>query len=725
MRLTVLLIMILAALAMGQEKRARLDRLEVKKELQIKGKDRTGFFTALNDSDQITQPQVQDSIISLKKMTPAAVNYIGSGGSVTNNPDDKTLENKSGSTIGVKDGFATVADTTFLKGDGASTVGSMRFLRQLSSANSQGGGYFVLMDSTYKEGVVAFNSATAGKQWVRVDFINNPKVVNAAWSGFGVNGTATSNSAAMDLVRGIAKSVGGTIYIPAGTYLIQHRIIINWDGGGIEGVSRDKTILKRSPTFDTGWSWSTGGGYSIVNFTNMHGGFIRNITIDADFKISSGDTGTGNPILADHCYDLQITDNRVMHITGHTYCIWALGSSRVWILRNDVSGDSLDTYAAGNTNAHEGIEVSQESIRDVWVEDNYVHGLSSNGIYVYFGISGSVSDGGEYVENVRVADNTVRNITNVGILGMLDYVTLDSLNTRGFKDFAVEHNTIVNCGWGIKLANNRVADMGYSFYDPKIVDNTIRSCDLSIKLWSLKDIEVINNKIISDSSTSSPVQMYDIWYAAFRHNRFINGNGYGFYITNTTRFIEFDHNIIRGSKNGGLVVYSDYYPSVTNNLIIDCNTGGGTTNYQDHSGIGISGANTIELDKNRIIDTRSTPLHQYGIYTLTDLDSSQIGYNYVNTAARYKAGSSGINVLRLNNNGTFRFWGYITPTASSTSTRVYCRLPSSSNEHIFVVQTSGTSINPTVSSTNYYDGFKINHSAAAGTEKIFYMVMPR
>lgn len=46
---------------------------------------------------------VADSTLSLAKLTTAANNFIGSGGSVTNNPDDQTLENKAGSTIGFKD----------------------------------------------------------------------------------------------------------------------------------------------------------------------------------------------------------------------------------------------------------------------------------------------------------------------------------------------------------------------------------------------------------------------------------------------------------------------------------------------------------------------------------------------------------------------------------------------------------------------------------------------
>lgn len=50
---------------------------------------------------------LQDSTTTLADFTTAAYNYIGSGGSITNNPDDITLENKAGSTIGITHEYLT------------------------------------------------------------------------------------------------------------------------------------------------------------------------------------------------------------------------------------------------------------------------------------------------------------------------------------------------------------------------------------------------------------------------------------------------------------------------------------------------------------------------------------------------------------------------------------------------------------------------------------------
>lgn len=61
------------------------------------------------DDNSVTAATITDSVISLAKMTQAALNYIGSGGNVTNNPDDVTLENSTPTTLGVKDNSITSA----------------------------------------------------------------------------------------------------------------------------------------------------------------------------------------------------------------------------------------------------------------------------------------------------------------------------------------------------------------------------------------------------------------------------------------------------------------------------------------------------------------------------------------------------------------------------------------------------------------------------------------
>ena len=125
------------------------------------------------DDAAITATQIKDSVVSLQKMTTAAVNYIGSGGSVTNNPDDKTLENKTGSTIGIKDGFDVVADTTALKALTVTTPGARYYLKQLSATDNTGGGEFVYFSSGYAADNYNIFNASGGGSFVRQAWLND------------------------------------------------------------------------------------------------------------------------------------------------------------------------------------------------------------------------------------------------------------------------------------------------------------------------------------------------------------------------------------------------------------------------------------------------------------------------------------------------------------------------------------------------------------------------
>lgn len=46
---------------------------------------------------------IADEVVNLDHLTQAAYDYIGSGGTVTNNPDDVTLETKAGATLGIRE----------------------------------------------------------------------------------------------------------------------------------------------------------------------------------------------------------------------------------------------------------------------------------------------------------------------------------------------------------------------------------------------------------------------------------------------------------------------------------------------------------------------------------------------------------------------------------------------------------------------------------------------
>jgi len=62
--------------------------------------------------------------------------------------------------------------------------GRSAYLKQLSSANTSGGGWWTVIDSAYSESfsIIATDHPTAGLQWVRVDYLKD-KVILSDWAG--------------------------------------------------------------------------------------------------------------------------------------------------------------------------------------------------------------------------------------------------------------------------------------------------------------------------------------------------------------------------------------------------------------------------------------------------------------------------------------------------------------------------------------------------------------
>jgi len=95
-------LVVFAGTSQSQLIRFKVDTVKATEGIKIKYIDRTSFFDNLNSENETTNPSYGDSTISLDKLTTAAYNFISSGGNVTNNPDDVTLESKPGSTIGIR-----------------------------------------------------------------------------------------------------------------------------------------------------------------------------------------------------------------------------------------------------------------------------------------------------------------------------------------------------------------------------------------------------------------------------------------------------------------------------------------------------------------------------------------------------------------------------------------------------------------------------------------------
>lgn len=107
--------------------------------------------------------------------------------------------------------YTIVPDTTKLK----TTSGNTAYLKTVVVGKEIGGGMFVKIDSTYPEGVVAFDHPTQGKQWVREEYLRT-KSVNIGWVaiGDGITDNRVAIQAALDAGK------GGIVIVPEGIYIV-------------------------------------------------------------------------------------------------------------------------------------------------------------------------------------------------------------------------------------------------------------------------------------------------------------------------------------------------------------------------------------------------------------------------------------------------------------------------------------------------------------------------
>ncbi len=141
-----------------------------------------------DDGHLIVSSAIEDSAITKNKLS-RDINLLlskpGSGSAYP--PDDNWLQFNiaADTTLTLKTStlrkYFVAADTNELKTLNFND-GEFVYLKQLSATNKAGNGLFVVADSAYPEGGIAFDHPTPGKQLVRVDFLDK-KIVNVKWFG--------------------------------------------------------------------------------------------------------------------------------------------------------------------------------------------------------------------------------------------------------------------------------------------------------------------------------------------------------------------------------------------------------------------------------------------------------------------------------------------------------------------------------------------------------------
>jgi hypothetical protein len=120
--------------------------------------------------------------------------------------------------------------------------GRVAYLKQLSSTNTNGGGWFVAADSAYREnGTIAYSHPTAAKQWVRTDYLQN-KIINVYWTGARGDST-TDDRAAIQLAIDEINRIGqGAVYIPENYFRLDSTLWIK-SNVHLKGAGKYATVL--------------------------------------------------------------------------------------------------------------------------------------------------------------------------------------------------------------------------------------------------------------------------------------------------------------------------------------------------------------------------------------------------------------------------------------------------------------------------------------------------
>lgn len=264
----------------------------------------TGAIT----SDKITgsaviEAKIQDKAVSKAKLSQAVQDLLDAGGSgtITNNPDDATLETKSGSTLGIKDEVLYMVTSTTGISAAVTAIGAESRTLYLP-ANSyesfpdstgpnieiefQNGAYLnpANLDTIKIKGSIAAGSYQIFGDSVFVDLSESTGEIKAAWFPNLTNAYLSAGTGEKDLIINDIKTISSNTTIP-------NNVRVRFeDFGMISGNSTDTLTIRgfmyKEPiklrfngiTVRGGAADSYGGNYTNVVYPQYWGGKSDNTT---------------------------------------------------------------------------------------------------------------------------------------------------------------------------------------------------------------------------------------------------------------------------------------------------------------------------------------------------------------------------------------------------------------------------------------------------------------
>lgn len=464
--------------------------------------------------------------------------------------------------------------------------------------------WFYLTVSILTVAIVASQSIHAPDVAYRNVQGNINKVVNIMTYGASPSKTALQNSAAIDSARKYAKSIGGMLYVPAGTFQHGKRIIIDWDNGGIYGPG----VLQRADSFNIAYTYSGYSGsatYAQIVLYNAKNIVVEDITIDSYYR-SGNQAGPGSSLIVDSCSNVLIRNVRTIRSTGTSYNFWVRRSHSVTYDNCYASGDRDGSHApVGYTANQELFEVSQGSIWDITYSNCIADSGNQSGFYLYDADAAKPSYG--QVRNIRYLNCTARN-SQYGwrIWKGTDDPATDLSHIQILGGACENDSTGISVnGANLEPLPNHISIQGMSF----------RDCWKSIDLNYARDMEVQNTMIdntLIDGNAYAGIYSLLIDRILIGGNKITGGKSQGITITSLTRNFQVVNNYIYNTGRGGIYC-NGKVGILSSNLVYNCNADSNTNNIYG-SGIILNSCDSVTVTGNRIVDDRVARKYPYSLY---------------------------------------------------------------------------------------------------------------
>lgn len=564
----------------------------------------------------------------------------------------------------IGDSISAAPDTTTLKNEDMAE-GRMCYLKQLSSTNTNGGGWFVVIDSTYEEdGYNYFDHPTTGLQWKRnvqsvLISASNSTYKDKYSSSYSCDGI---NDEVQFAAAEAALPLGGKIKLTPGRFHIQAEMLITTNGIFLEGCG-DSTIVQLYPNLDIG-------------FDSTYNCEVSNIRFEAYNAVGS------RGFLAQEVTDFTIDKCYFGDIDEHQLKI--RGGSNVKVLNStfrDSTFDGGDDHGLDFDMSADG----GEGVESAFVIGNYFDNGGGeplkfenvkNGIVMsneWFGKFALNDDPGATTscENAIISNNIIHP-SSEDIIGF-NCTNLD----RGTVKFT--HNILDSARIVINQINTDNSDF---ISTVEISHNTIQSWyqnSDAIDINGDGNILIFKNTLddIATTAHGITVSSHDTGTVTITHNKINGGNRGVFFNGVTTKGTEVSFNEIYNTNANGFHFTNTKFTSIFKNKIFSSGGKGiAITNTCDtisicynevysstYEGIEVDSMNYLILANNQTISNGSD-----GIELLNNVnvrwEFNNMSYGNVGTDLDYSGGV--IDTLKFNQE-VLQFNDWYSPDATSTT----------------------------------------------------------